>query len=190
MYRPRWRISATDVRRFNTDVEPLADAPDVLFVGNSRGILRQIVADAIAADLDLHVFGEGWNGLIPERFVKGSHIPNEELPRWYASAGVVLNDHWPSMSEAGIISNRVFDIIACGGRCISDKNEGLAAVFGASVRTYTTKAELHSVVMELLAQRGRDQDARLRLARMVVEEHSFARRAKMIAEKITTLLGA
>ena len=180
----------SDVRRFNTDVGTLPNGPDVLFVGNSRGKLRQVVADAIAADLDLHIYGEGWNGLIPERFVKGSHIPNEELPRWYASAGVVLNDHWPSMSEAGVVSNRVFDILACGGRCISDQNEGLAAIFGDYVRTYTTTAELRSIVMDLLAHRGYDQEKRLRLAKMIAEEHSFKHRAKMIADKVTILLGS
>jgi hypothetical protein len=45
-------------------------------------------------------------------------------------------------------------------------------------------------VTEMLAHRGCDQEKRLRSARMVADEHSFERRAKMIAEKVTTLLGA
>jgi hypothetical protein len=180
-------LQCTDTRRFRPDVEPLGDAPEVLFVGNSRGVIRPIVADAIAAGLNVHVYGEGWAGLLPDTFVRGTHIPNEELPRWYASAGVVLNDHWPSMAEYGLLSNRVFDILATGGRCISDVNSGSAAVFGDVLPTYTDVEDLRDRVLRALRDRDTDAKARMTVAELVQREHSFDLRAAHIIEVISHL---
>lgn len=181
-------LQCTDTRRFRPDVERLAEAPEVLFVGNSRGVMRPIVSDAIAAGLDINVFGEGWNGLIPSKFVKGTHIPNEELPRWYASAGVVLNDHWPSMSEAGLVSNRVFDILAAGGCCISDNNSGIAQALGSAVQTYSNPADLRERVQAILLARQGSQKARLKVASMVGRKHSFDQRASQILAVVKGLM--
>lgn len=181
-------LQCTDTRRFRPDVEQIADAPEVLFVGNSRGVMRPIVSDAIAAGLDVNVYGEGWTGLIPSKFVKGTHIPNEELPRWYASAGVVLNDHWPSMSEAGLVSNRVFDVLAAGGACISDDNSGLAHALGSAVQTYSDPDDLRERVQAILLARQDSQKSRLKLARMIRRKHSFDQRAAQILDVVKALI--
>lgn len=180
-------LQCTDNRRFRPDVEPLAGAPDVLFVGNSRGVMRPIVADAVATGLELHVYGEGWAGLLPSRFVRGTHIPNWELPRWYASAGVVLNDHWPSMAEYGIVSNRVFDILASGGRCISDANSGSVGIFGDIFPTYTDADDLRERVLDALRDRDTDLAERRDVAGMVRHKHSFDLRATHIINVIEGL---
>ncbi|KPF71498.1 hypothetical protein IP69_06310 [Bosea sp. AAP35] len=182
-------LQCTDTHRFRPDVERLADAPDVLFVGNSRGVMRPIVSDAIAAGLDINVYGEGWSGLIPSNFVRGTHIPNEELPRWYASAGVVLNDHWPSMSEAGLVSNRIFDVLAAGGSCISDQNCGMAQVFGSAVQTYSDPADLRERVQSILLARNHNQKSRLKVANMIARKHSFDQRAGQLLAVIKDLMG-
>jgi GT2 family glycosyltransferase/spore maturation protein CgeB len=183
-------LQCTDTRRFRPGGVPIADAPDVLFVGNSRGVMRPIVSDAIAAGLDLHVYGEGWTGLIPSNYVKGTHIPNDELPRWYASAGVVLNDHWPSMIEADLVSNRVFDILAAGGSCISDANAGLERAFGSAVETYSDAPDLRRRVEQILQTRRNNRDAELELANQIERDHSFDRRATLISDVINDLMSA
>ena len=58
--------------------------------------------------------------------VAGRHVPNDELGALYASAGVVLSDHWADMRELGFVSNRTFDVLASGGRLFSDDVPGLA----------------------------------------------------------------
>ena len=53
---------------------------------------------AIEVGLDLEVYGSGWNNFIPGRFLRSQYIPNEEIPRLYAEAAIVLSDHWPDMA--------------------------------------------------------------------------------------------
>ena len=68
------------------------------------------------------------------------HVPNAELAPLYASAGVVLNDHWPDMRRAGFVSNRVFDAVACGARVVTDDLAGIEELFPGSVRRFDSRA--------------------------------------------------
>ena len=79
---------ATDSRRFHAQERDPDLAEQVLFVGNSRGVLRPVVKWAVDAGLPLAVYGGGWEGLIPERFVKSTLFPNDRLSLLYASAHV------------------------------------------------------------------------------------------------------
>jgi spore maturation protein CgeB len=179
---------ATDDRRFHP-VEPDPKlASEVLFLGNSRGQLRPAVEWAIEADLPLSVYGGGWEGRIPARFLKADLFPNQDLASLYASAKVVLNDHWPDMRELGFVSNRIFDVLAAGGVVVSDPVAGLDELFGDLVPTFDDAELLHEVVRALLA----DDDRRKRLSHeaqaLVATEHTFSRRAAQIMELIRPLL--
>ena len=59
----------------------------------------------------------------PELIV-AEHIENDQFPAVYSSAGVVLNDHWRTMQTWGFVSNRLFDVLACGTPVISDTVPG------------------------------------------------------------------
>ncbi|MBI4645377.1 MAG: glycosyltransferase [Bacteroidia bacterium] len=98
---------------------------ELLFVGNSRKKYRKILKDLIPTDRNLSVYGTNWKGLIPDKYIKGEHIKNNELNKYYAGASVLLNDHWDSMRENGFISNRIFDGLACGAIILSDSVKGL-----------------------------------------------------------------
>ncbi len=172
-------LQCTDPARFQPSPAE-AGGPRVLFVGNSRMILRPIVRDAIEAGLDLTIVGAKWRGLVADRYVLAEHVPNEELPALYRSAGVVLNDHWADMRRRGFLSNRLFDLAACGVPVVSDEIEGLE-VFGGLVRTYRDPPGLGAAVDAALAARGREHAARLDLADAVRERHTFAARARTLA---------
>ena len=92
----------------------------VLFVGNSRGESRPVVALAAEGGLDPVVIGEGWDNTEIEPLVIQQRVENALLPVLYAAARLVLNDHWPSMVDFDIVSNRLFDITAAGGRAVTD----------------------------------------------------------------------
>src|SRR5262249_41693811 len=123
-------LQCTDPAVFRPADEIVPDLPTAIFVGNSRKVRRKIVDDAIAAGLDFAVCGGDWAGLIDQKHLLHDFIPNEELYRYYSSATVVLNDHWPDMQEHGFISNRLFDAGACAAAIVSDQVSGLASVFG------------------------------------------------------------
>ena len=176
---------ATDSERFAfQDSASLPDLTDrLIFIGNSRKQSRRIVQDAVQSDLPLDIYGGDWTYYVPSDFIRGDYVSNSEVAHYYRSAMCVLNDHWPSMLSHGIISNRLFDVVASGGIAISDEVEGLEATFGGHVRTYRTRAELADLVLGIqdwaptLSQRREISNDILRL-------HSFDARAAQFVDFI------
>jgi hypothetical protein len=157
-------LQATNPERFS----PLAGPPDagepILFVGSTRGEYRPIVRDAIACGAEPSIYGVGWEAYLPVERIRAEFLPNDELPAAYASAGVVLNDHWPDMAAEGFLSNRLFDAAATGARIVSDPAIGLGGVFGDVVRTYRAPEELCEILGGDPADAFPDRAARLELA--------------------------
>jgi spore maturation protein CgeB len=179
---------ATDNRRFRP-VEPDPRlASDVLFLGNSRGQQRPAVEWAIDAGLPLSVYGGGWQGRIPPRFVKADFFPNQDLSSLYASAKVVLNDHWPDMRELGFVSNRIFDVLASGGVVVSDSVVGLEDLLGNLVPTFDDAEHLEVVVRELLADDDRRKQISHDAQSLVAADHTFEKRAEHIMGLVKPLL--
>jgi len=182
-------LQATNPARFN----PRAAIPDtgaeLLFVGSTRGAMRPIVRDAIGAGLRPTVHGVGWDGLVDPAFIAGEFLPNEDLPAAYASARVVLNDHWPDMAAEGFLSNRLFDACATGTRVISDPAVGITDVFGDFVRAYETSNELAELVGEQQSAFP-DRPDRLAFADRIAQEHSFDARARQLIESVHQLRGS
>jgi O-antigen biosynthesis protein len=174
----RWRrpveplLQCTDPDRFAATPDPALHT-ELLFVGNSRGVRRRIVGDAIDAGLEPAIWGAGWEGLVPNHLVRGTHLPNHELGRHYASADVVLADHWADMREAGFVANRIYDAVACGASVVSDDVPGLDGAFGGAVRTYRRPEDLRAAVDAAKAA-GRD------LGPDAVAGHTFADRARRL----------
>jgi GT2 family glycosyltransferase len=169
-------LQATDPRRFHPRPDTEVRFP-LLFVGNSRGVRRRIVADAVDAGLEPAIFGEGWEGLVPPRLVHGTHVPNDQLGRFYASAEVVLADHWDDMRDRGFLANRLFDAVASGAAVVSDAVPGAEELFGGAVRTYHDVAELPDAVTA--ARRWREG------ARETPSDaHTFLARAQVLVDHV------
>jgi spore maturation protein CgeB/GT2 family glycosyltransferase len=173
-------LQCTDPERVK--YSPIVDrSNDVVFIVNSRKQLRPIVGDAIKAGLNLSVYGTRWEGLIDEKYIAGQHINNEDLGEFYASSGVVLNDHWDTMKANGFISNRLFDAAACGAVIVSDEVEGINEVFDGLVYVYSNGSqELRDCVKPALAEDASYRNRREQLARKIAAEHSFDARALKI----------
>ena len=177
-------LQATDPARFN----PAAGKPDtgapVLFVGSTRGEFRPMVRAAVEIGAPLSVFGVGWQEYIDDVFHASDFLPNLDVPRAYASAGVVLNDHHRAMAEQGFLSNRLFDAVATGARVVSDPAEGIADVFGSSVRVVHGASELREVLAGNLDSITGDRGTRLAAAERSARDHSFDRRARALMEVV------
>ncbi len=149
---------------------------ELVYVANSRGVLRPIARDLLPTERDLAIWGTLWEGLIDTSQVVAEHVPNDELHRVYSSAGIVLNDHWDDMREHGYISNRVYDALACGALVLSDEVPGLSERFGDAVAVYRSPRELRELIERLLADPAECR-RRGELGRSVVlAEHTFAHR--------------
>lgn len=174
---------ATDHRLFWPDPDPSL-AHDVVFVGNSRGVRRQALEWLLPTDRDVAVWGSDWDGLIDKRYVVGDYIRNDELRHVYASAKLILVDHWPDMREYGYISNRVYDALASGAMVVSDFVPGIEEQLGGAVAVYRTPEELHTTIEMLLAddeqRRARAEEGR----RIVVGAHTFERRLDLLLARV------
>ncbi len=180
---------ATDPVRFR----PVLGGPphQLLFVANSRGVRRQVVDELTPTSLDLAVYGSGWTPeLLDPHYLRGEHVPNERLAEYYGAAEIVLNDHWPDMARAGILSNRLYDAAAAGAFVISDHVAGIEHEFDGGIATYADGAQLRELVARYLAapQERRTMAARARAA--VLAGHTFDHRASVIVTEAVSLARA
>jgi hypothetical protein len=172
---------ATDPEVFFPETDP-AHARELVFVGNSRKVVRRTLAALLPTERDLAVWGGDWDGLIDTRHVVGTYLPNDEVRRAYSSAAIVLNDHWDDMREHGFASNRLYDAVACGALVVSDRVDGLEERFGGAVVTYETADELRTIVDHFLAH-PEERAARGAAGRaLVLANHTFAQRVDALLE--------
>lgn len=179
-------LQCTDQHRFRPVAPDLTRRHEVLFVGNARGV-RHSVASALEVGIVPTVYGLRWDGLLPDGAWAGKYLPNEELPATYRAAGVVLNDHWGDMRREGLLSNRLFDLAACGARVVSDDVPGLRDVFGDAVLTFRTPTELGAAVATHLSESPERRELREELSNRVRRDHSFDARARRLVEVIRRL---
>ncbi|TFV96492.1 glycosyltransferase [Leifsonia flava] len=178
-------LQATNVRRFDPELRTDEAASDVLFVGSTRKTYRPIVRWANDVDADLSIFGPGWDGLVAPERIKGLSLGPDEVGTHYASARVVLNDHWADMAAEGFISNRLFDAVASGAWVVSDAVEGMGELFGDAVRIVGSREELRTALDDPSARPPRDE--LLRQAGRVRSEHSFEERARALVQAVERL---
>ena len=139
------------------------------------------------AGLDVTVHGVGWDQFLPPELIAGEFLSPAELPAAYASAGVVLNDHWADMAREGFLSNRLFDATATATRVLSDPATGISDVFGDVVRTAATESELVGILSGDRDVEFAARAERLALADRIAREHSFDARAAALIERVRTL---
>ncbi|MEJ7582491.1 MAG: glycosyltransferase [Acidimicrobiales bacterium] len=175
-------LQATDPERFYPRRTDPAYEHAVTVVAKSRDVLRPIVANALAAGLRPAIYGSGWRTLIDPDLVVADHVANDLLPVVYSSAGVVLNDHWDTMRAWGFVSNRVFDVLACGAPLISDPLPELVDLFGDAVATADSPEELAGAVARALDDPVRARDRVDGGRREVLRAHTFDHRARTMLE--------
>jgi glycosyltransferase involved in cell wall biosynthesis len=177
-------LQCTDPSRFYFEPDSSLDL-DVLFVGNSRNVMRPSVEEAINLNLDLSVYGTGWDGLIPPEYIKGEYVPNEDLNRYYSSAQIVLNDHWDDMRDNGFISNRIFDAVASGAVVVSDHIPGIERYFDDRVITFRDLDEFPAAI-ERARSIGED---RTKGSATISAHHTFDVRAQELVRAVDGLIG-
>lgn len=171
-----------DTGRFHFIPERVNTKPDrVLFVGNSRGVFRDSVRWAVEKNLDIDVYGNGWEPFLKDNRLKGRLIPNEVLAEAYAASKYVLCDHWEDMKRLGYVSNRVFDVLAVGGKILVDDVRGLAELIPSGYEVFDNADTYRKLVSASVRV---DLDERRALAEWIAEKHSFAVRARMIDRQV------
>lgn len=171
----------TDPRVFFPGVAEPGYRSRVLFVGNRRRYApRPAVGKALAAGAELSVWGRGWEGTLSNSVWKGSTIDNAILGAHYRSADVVLNDHTSDMLSEGFVSNRVYDVLACGRPLLSEEMAGIPEDLKEHLYLYNDNTFVE-VLEQALEGCALDRSG---VAEHVRKVHSFECRAQLILRNI------
>ena len=162
---------------------------DIVFVGNYRPELpygRKIVRDIGETPYNFKVWGVGWKDKLPKKYYGGQYFDNQKLEELYAAALITLCDHHEDMSREGFVSVRIFDALASGGFCISDKNAGIEEIFGDAVPQYESAQHLR----ELIDFYINNPDERLRLMKKggeIALSHTWKEKAELFLKVLDEL---
>lgn len=182
-------LQATNAHRFTPTAAQADSGAAVLFAGSTRGEYRPAVRACVEAGIELSLYGVGWDEFLAPDMISGEFIPNDQLPAAYASASVVLNDHWPDMAAEGFLSNRLFDAVATGTRVLSDDAVGLREVFDSSVCTYDDPSAIPAILDAPYDSNFAPHAERLGHAARIAREHSFDARAHVLIDRALALRG-
>ncbi|WP_246831293.1 rhamnan synthesis F family protein [Pseudotabrizicola formosa] len=180
---------ATDTRLFTPGAA--GDLPvdfDISFVGNhAPRAPRLTVRAALELGFDVRIWGQGWEGVVPDRHLCGTRLDSAELAQVYARSRIVLNSHMPYMAELGFMNNRSFDALACGAQVVSDPVAGFADPHLHGLHQCGAGDALGPLLRRLLAPAPSLQQ-RARVAASVAAHYSFANRAAVLARCAEGLL--
>ena len=182
-------LQCSDTTRFKLTKEKVSTySNQLLFVGNSRRVYRKIIQDLLPTPYQLSIYGNHWENFVDAKYIKGIHIENKELYKYYSNADIVLNDHWDDMKEKGFISNRIFDVIASGGFVITDRVEGIEEIFGNSIVTYTDAADLKEKINFYLENEKERKEKVMLAQNIIASKHRFQDRALQFSQHIKKLM--
>ena len=179
-------LQCTDASRFNLDAtdEKERSCGNPIFVGNSRGVFRNSVRWSIELGEEVDIYGRGWASFVQDRRFKGEHLMNELLPAFYGRARIVLCDHWDDMKRYGYLSNRAFDILACGSWLAVDDVSGIENILPGGYCVFHTMDELGDILRRDIF--GSPEERR-DLANWVLANHTYLQRSRVIAERLRVL---
>jgi hypothetical protein len=160
----------------------------LLFIGNSRHVFREVVKACTENGLPLAVYGADWEKFIDPQYIKGTLVSNKMLHEHYASALITLNDHWESMRRDGFPSNRIYDVALSGGFIISDAVAELDPLLAEALVTYDGAEDL----LEKIKLYSGDAEARakksLELTQVVEKNFSLAAITPILKTVLTALV--
>lgn len=174
-------------------------AHDVVFVGT--GFQERIEAlEAVDwTGIDLGLYGL-WQLMSPDsplrRYLRGGIVDNARTAALYRAAKVGLNLHRtsigygpdaPRIMSAESLNPRALELAACEVFQISDRRTEVAEVFGESVPTFGTPAELEATIRRALG----DPDYRRQsaaFARQRVQGRTFGRMAEQVARQLAATI--
>lgn len=148
------------------------------------GKKRAAAIDAVAA-MGPHLWGdEGWREHLAEldptsaetvRF-RGPAGNREEIERIYS--GATVNIDIGRLYQSDIVTLRVFDVLACGGLCLTEHNDEVASLFdvGVELDTWRDLDELREKTAAYLEEPERAAQIGAAGRRAIEERHGLDRR--------------
>ena len=159
-----------------------------LLLGNSRGVLRDSVKKCIDEGVDIQIIGNGWDKLVKHQIVRSAAVPSLLVPSLYRSAETVLNDHWEDMRQNGIVSNRIYDVLACGRGIVTDNFRNIPEELKFACFSYENCSIREAIDKCRQFNKSITEQQKQKLHELISDNHSFARRVLQIIEAVYPIL--
>lgn len=174
----------TDTSIFSPAASLEAYSSGNLFLGNSRGIFRDVVRKCIDEGVGIEIIGNEWTKYVGRKFIRSGAVPNFLVPFLYRSAETVLNDHREDMIHDGIVSNRIFDVLACGKGIVTDNFHNIPEELQFACFSYEKEGIKKAIERCRIFNHGISQQQKRKLRNVICDEHSFDKRALQISEAV------
>lgn len=142
----------TDTRMFYP-AEQAGEKPQYnrVFIGNTRGILRNCVRWCNDNHIEVDVWGAEWEKYYPDSVYVHLHgqVAYEEIPDIYRKSRVVINDHYDDMLATEMMNNRFPEVLLCGTPMICDWAESFERDYGDMVLFYRNEEEFVQCIKEM-----------------------------------------
>jgi len=159
---------------------------DLLFVG-STWYDRISALYAVELGYNVAIYGLNWHGKVPDRYLKGEFIDNNDLHRYYSSAKIVLSDHAEDLSAMGLVPNRLYDATACGAFVISEYSPYIEEIFGDTIPMFKTKEEFKSLVDYYLAHPKEREEKALAAQKITLDNYTNTAIAHKLKDLFSTI---
>jgi len=136
-----------------------------------------------ATEFDLALWGEMWerSPAALRRFWRGV-LPIGDIARLYSSVDVALGFAARSQAEAGMVNNRVFEVLACGALLLSDRVPAIEEMFRDAAVFSDGFADTREKLAHFLANPAERQEITARARRLILAEHTYDHRARQIIQ--------
>ncbi|HEX7474286.1 MAG TPA: glycosyltransferase, partial [Candidatus Limnocylindrales bacterium] len=184
---------ATNPARFRPGVANSSTTFDAVFVGSDWGEERGVASalPALAASgRTVRLWGRNWESDPRVADLSGGILDYDDVPSAYASARVVVDDTASPTKPYGAVNSRVFDALAAGTIVVTDNDVGARELFDDDFPTWDSPATLIERVTSLLEDDGRRAELVQRYRQIVLDRHTYARRAEEFRARLLDWLEA
>ena len=110
------------------------------------------------------------------------------VPMFYRGADTVLNDHREDMKQSGIVSNRIFDVLACGRGIVTDNFQNIPNELKFACFSYENCNIKEAIDKCRKFNQNLTKEQKQRLHDIVCEKHSFSRRVLQITDALYSII--
>lgn len=145
-------------------------------------LLLDMLTSARCCGLRLH--GSHWDEIPSLRADWQGPLPRELIPAAYSSAHTVLASTTDDQRLSGMINNRVFEALSCGGVVISERNPAVVEAFGDVVHSIREGSAAEEIIRDTIANADSERVTSLRHRGRaeIVRRHSWHHRVVSILD--------
>lgn len=122
-----------------------------VFIGNTRGVLRNCVRWCNDNGIDVDVWGAEWEKFYPDSMYVHLHgqVEYDQISEIYRNSRFVINDHYPEMIDTEMMNNRFPEVLLSGIPMICDWTESFERNYGDMVLFYRNEEEFVQCMKEM-----------------------------------------